>query len=59
MYVTPEAINAEIAYRYERARAAALGEQLRRSRRQRPSLVRRWLTSSGRQPVHHTRPAIS
>jgi hypothetical protein len=48
MNVTQEAIFAEINYRHERALAAALGEQVRKARRE--SRVRRWRTRFSRHP---------
>ncbi|HEX6358924.1 hypothetical protein [Actinophytocola sp.] len=43
--ITQEAVTAEINYRLERAKAAALAEQVRRSH---PSRLRRWLSRVSR-----------
>jgi hypothetical protein len=51
MSITQEAIYAEINYRLERAHSAALVQEAREARRQRPSRLRRWLTRASRPPV--------
>jgi hypothetical protein len=43
--ITPEAVTAEINYRLERARAAALAEQVRPAR---PPRLHRWLSRVSR-----------
>ena len=59
MTITQEFVAAEMNYRLERAEAAALARQARKgAHKDRPSLVRRFLTRSERSPSRHTTPAL-
>lgn len=59
MTITQEFVAAEMNYRLERAAAAALARKARKgTRKNRPSLVRRFLTRSNRPPARHTTPAL-
>jgi hypothetical protein len=59
MITSQELVQAEMSYRLERARNAALAREARKARRrQRPSRLRRWLTPSEHQPVRRVTPAL-
>ncbi|TDV53681.1 hypothetical protein [Actinophytocola oryzae] len=57
--LSQEVVTAEINYRLERARAAALAKEARAAtRRDHPSRLRRWLTRPDRTPVRRVTPAL-
>jgi hypothetical protein len=56
--ITQDVVTAEVNYRLERARAAALVRQAREGRTRRPSLLHRLLTRSGRPPVRKATPVM-
>jgi hypothetical protein len=59
MITSQEVVQAEMNYRLERARFAALAREARKAgRRQHPSRLRRWLTRSERPPVRRVTPAL-
>jgi len=59
MITSQEVVKAEMNYRLERARFAALAREARKaSHRQHPSRLRRWLTRSERPPVRRVTPAL-
>jgi hypothetical protein len=59
MITSQELVQAEMNYRLERARNAAVVREARKARRrQRPSRVRRWLTRAERPTVRRATPAL-
>jgi hypothetical protein len=59
MITSQELVHAEMNYRLERARNAAVVREARKARRrQRSSLMRRWLTRVERPRVRRVTPAL-